>query len=524
MSNLLPPNATKQEVAQAGTTERITAIPVRTRETWNPQTCPADLLPWLAWALSVDEWNADWSEQQKRDTIAASFVIHSTKGTLSAVKASLAALGYDSSVIEWFQQPADLAPYTFTVDINAGLSPITADIFGESTRLIEESKNTRSHLARLRVATNAPVLFYGAAAQLYGVYCATGGSLSVVGGRPLLLKGGAFAESKATANLTSAFTGFFAAGITPSNQVAVYKVEEQSFIKLPDPDVMPTSSLFCVDLSVGGTYLAVGSGSTEKIMLYKRTGDTFAKLPALAALPSSGNPAPKFSPDGVYLASNCTFDVGVYFYKRTGDTFTKLPDPAAAGVQTVCVEWNRDGSLVALGGGSTTAGVIVYRRTGDGFAKLAATAPAMPQFSNNMAFSPISDLLVSGHQDAPYIAVSSITGTVHTKHADPTDLPTGTPGAIVFNRTGSFCFVGVFGNIIIYSVSGNTLTKAADFPLTNYTINDLQFNYDGSVLSVGLSGTNPQIRHYSVNGSTLTPISAPPSLPAGSVSSVAFSR
>jgi phage tail P2-like protein len=524
MSNLLPPNATKQEVAQAGTTERITAIPVKTRETWNPQTCPADLLPWLAWALSVDEWNADWSEQQKRDTIAASFVIHSTKGTLSAVKASLAALGYDSSVIEWFQQPADLAPYTFTVDINAGFSPITSDIFGESTRLIEESKNTRSHLARLRVASNAPVLFYGAAAQLYGVYCATGGALSVVGGRPLLLKGGAFAESSASAVLSSSFTGFFAVGDSTSNLVAVYKVEEQTFTKLANPDVMPSSSLNSVDLSVGGNYLAVGSGSTEKIMIYKRNGNAFTKLPALAVQPSNGTQRPKFSPDGVYLAANCTFDAGVFFYKRTGDTFAKLPDPANAGVQTVCVEWNRDGSLVALGGGSTTPGVIVYRRTGDVFAKLTAPTPALPQFSNKMAFSPVSDLLVSGHQNSPFISVTSITGTAHTQHANPADLPPGQPSAIAFNRSGSLCFVGCFGIIIIYSVSGNALTKVADFPLASYTINDLQFNHDGTVLSVGLSGSNPQHRTYAVNGTTLTPISAPPSMPGGGIISVSFSK
>lgn len=168
MSNLLPPNATPQEVALAGVTDRIDAVPVKSRETWNPQTCPADLLPWLAWALSVDEWNADWSVQQKRDTIAASFTIHSTKGTLAAVKASLAALGYDTSVIEWFNQPADLAPYTFAVDINAGTSPVTGDIFAESIRVIDQTKNTRSHLARLRVRTETKAPAFAASVSLYG--------------------------------------------------------------------------------------------------------------------------------------------------------------------------------------------------------------------------------------------------------------------------------------------------------------------------------------------------------------------
>ena len=36
------------------------------------ENCPADVLPWLGWALSVDDWDQDWSEQQKRSAIAAS--------------------------------------------------------------------------------------------------------------------------------------------------------------------------------------------------------------------------------------------------------------------------------------------------------------------------------------------------------------------------------------------------------------------------------------------------------------------
>ena len=138
MSNLLPPNATAQEIALSETTGRIDAIPVKSRLMWNPQTCPANLLPWLAWACSVDKWNANWSEQQKRDTIAASFLIHSTKGTLGAVRASLAALGYDTEISEWWQLPAELDPYTFTADIDAGLAPIAGDIFTEATQLITE--------------------------------------------------------------------------------------------------------------------------------------------------------------------------------------------------------------------------------------------------------------------------------------------------------------------------------------------------------------------------------------------------
>lgn len=186
MSSLLPPNATAQEVALSETTERIDAIPVRARQVWNPQTCPASLLPWLAWALSVDEWNANWTDQQKRDTIAASFRVHSTKGTLAAVKTALLALGYEMQITEWWQEPVTYAPYTFGVVIDTDGSALTEDLLSDAATLIAETKNTRSHLARLRVITKNQTKLVAGAASVYGgvfeVYDSLGGSYPNAGG------------------------------------------------------------------------------------------------------------------------------------------------------------------------------------------------------------------------------------------------------------------------------------------------------------------------------------------------------
>lgn len=168
MTNLLPPNATALESALADVTSRIDSVPVRARELWNPRTCPAELLPWLAWAVSIDEWNAGWSEQQKRDTIAASYVVHSTKGTIGAVRTSLAALGYQSGITEWWQLPEELDPYTFTADVDTDGSDVIPGIFAETLRVIEQSKNTRSHLARMRIKTKNTAPAYAGAVTLYG--------------------------------------------------------------------------------------------------------------------------------------------------------------------------------------------------------------------------------------------------------------------------------------------------------------------------------------------------------------------
>ena len=52
--DLLPANATPLERALAETTARLSDVAVPIRDLWSPENCPTELLPWLAWALSVD--------------------------------------------------------------------------------------------------------------------------------------------------------------------------------------------------------------------------------------------------------------------------------------------------------------------------------------------------------------------------------------------------------------------------------------------------------------------------------------
>lgn len=103
VASLLPNNATGAELALEHSTARVGSVPVPVRDLWNPDTCPADLLPWLAWALSVDEWDAGWPDTAKRETIRQSVLIHRRKGTLAAVQAAVSAAGLgNAQVIEGF--------------------------------------------------------------------------------------------------------------------------------------------------------------------------------------------------------------------------------------------------------------------------------------------------------------------------------------------------------------------------------------------------------------------------------------
>lgn len=147
---LLPPNATAQERAVESVIERVSAVPVPVREVWNPDTCPVELLPWLAWAFSLDEWNPDWSEQQKREAIRAAFYVHQRKGTAGAVRRALGALGYDARLVEWFEMDPPGEPYTFEIHVEFTGLPLEAAVLDEAERIARATKNVRSHLARAR--------------------------------------------------------------------------------------------------------------------------------------------------------------------------------------------------------------------------------------------------------------------------------------------------------------------------------------------------------------------------------------
>ncbi len=86
MSNLslLPPNSTLQERSLEEVSARLDHLPLTIRDLWSADTCPDDLLPWLAKAVSVDVWSPAWTPDQKRGAIRNSLAVHRKKGTIGA--------------------------------------------------------------------------------------------------------------------------------------------------------------------------------------------------------------------------------------------------------------------------------------------------------------------------------------------------------------------------------------------------------------------------------------------------------
>lgn len=173
MSDLLPSNATAQERALAETVARVSDVPVVVREVWNPDTAPENVLPWLAWAFSVDDWDTDWTGEQKRNVIKESVYSQRIKGTIGAVKKQLAALGYDMQIVEWFKQQPVGQPYTFYAYITASQYPLTTGDFEKITQVINTNKNLRSHMSEIQLIVKSTDN------TTAGIVCGTGNEINL---------------------------------------------------------------------------------------------------------------------------------------------------------------------------------------------------------------------------------------------------------------------------------------------------------------------------------------------------------
>jgi phage tail protein, P2 protein I family len=144
---LLPPTATKLEknLSKAMACEP----PIPLRSLWDPQTCPNELLPYLAWQYSVDRWDEKWSEQIKRKVIAEAFEIHKLKGTKEAIRRAIEPFGYLIKTTEWWQN--NQTPGTFALEIGVLDTGITEEYYNELSRIIDDVKPVSRQLSNLAI-------------------------------------------------------------------------------------------------------------------------------------------------------------------------------------------------------------------------------------------------------------------------------------------------------------------------------------------------------------------------------------
>lgn len=150
--SLLPRNACDLERQAAQALAQIQRVPIPLRQLWNPDTCPTELLPYLAWSLSVDRWDSKWLESTKRAAIRASYVIHSRKGTIGALRRVVEPLGYLIEVVEWWQTVPEGEPGTFALKVGVLDTGITEEMYQELTFLIDDAKPVSRHLTGLAIS------------------------------------------------------------------------------------------------------------------------------------------------------------------------------------------------------------------------------------------------------------------------------------------------------------------------------------------------------------------------------------
>ncbi|KQM88464.1 hypothetical protein ASE67_01515 [Sphingomonas sp. Leaf23] len=118
--SLLPPNATAFERAVESALSRVTAIDTPVATLMHPAQIDASVLPFLAWHLSVDRWEADWSEATKRAAVADAITAQRRKGTPASVDAVLADFDDLLELVEWHQTTPRGTPHTFEIRLPIG--------------------------------------------------------------------------------------------------------------------------------------------------------------------------------------------------------------------------------------------------------------------------------------------------------------------------------------------------------------------------------------------------------------------
>lgn len=146
-AELLPPNATPKARAIARACASLGEMPSPLRRLWSPDTCPAALLPWLAWALGVEDWDAAWPESTQRAVIKASIPLRRIRGTRKAVEDAVRPYGSTLVLREWWETTPQGDPHTFQVILNygAGMATVTAKFQSDIVAAVTRAKPLRSH-------------------------------------------------------------------------------------------------------------------------------------------------------------------------------------------------------------------------------------------------------------------------------------------------------------------------------------------------------------------------------------------
>jgi phage tail P2-like protein len=142
----------------------------------------SDTLDQLAWHYNVLFYSTGYTLSQKRGAIKQAIYWRRIAGTKAAVVGAIESIGYGAIISEWYQHAG--IPYTFKIDVEVVGLPIIDETWEKAQRIVDATKNTRSHYA-MRVAAKLPGVLHLAAATIAGeetvVYPYNPGAAGVTG-------------------------------------------------------------------------------------------------------------------------------------------------------------------------------------------------------------------------------------------------------------------------------------------------------------------------------------------------------
>mgnify|MGYP000927258777 CR=1 FL=1 len=148
-ATLLPPSASvlERDVAQV-IGDSIGGLPVKLRDLWSPDTCPVELLPYLAWGLSIDAWKNYWPEQVRRARVRNAIDIQRHKGTVASIHSVVESFGGAVTITEWWQTTPQGTPGTFQLTLTLsgeGGQEATAQFVDDVIAEIDRTKPVSRH-------------------------------------------------------------------------------------------------------------------------------------------------------------------------------------------------------------------------------------------------------------------------------------------------------------------------------------------------------------------------------------------
>ena len=274
-------------------------------------------------------------------------------------------------------------------------------------------------------------------------------------------------------------------------------------LKLSDTYTLP-NTVYGVSFSPDGKYIAIGHNGSPYFTLLKRNGDN-VELASNYTLPSTGQSV-SFYPDGQYIAVGHEGPPYFTLLKRNGDNVELASTYTLPGIGR-SVSFSPDGQYIAVGHHYSPRFTLL-KRNGDNV-KLASTY-TLPNYGFGVSFSPDGQYIAVGHEGSPFFTLLRLNGGIFGIKVNH-DIP-AIPWDISFSPDDKYIAVAHENgtNFTLLQLDSDQVNLATEIQMTNNKYAAV-FSPDGQYLVVAGATSNassdPRLRLYKVNGSTLTYVS-----------------